>query len=103
MLAVIGIIAVFAAVLGGYLLEQGNPWVLLQPAELLIVVGAAAGTVLVANPAMLIRRMFAGTRDAFRAPPHGRIALLLHLRMLYEVFSYAQRAGIVGLENDVDT
>ena len=36
MLALLGIAAVFAAVLGGYLLEKGNPWVLLQPAELLI-------------------------------------------------------------------
>jgi hypothetical protein len=47
MLAVIGIIAVFAAVLGGFLLEHGNAYVLMQPAELLIVGGAAIGIVLV--------------------------------------------------------
>jgi chemotaxis protein MotA len=103
MLALIGIVSVFAAVLGGYLLEKGNPWVLLQPAELLIVVGAAAGTILIANRPSLIRRMLAGARDAFRAPPHGRASLLLHLRMLYEVFVFVQRAGIVGLENDVES
>jgi chemotaxis protein MotA len=102
MLALIGIFAVFAAVLGGYLLEKGNPWVLLQPAEMLIVVGAAAGTILVANPPTLIRKMLAGTCDAFRAP-RGRKWLLVHLRMLYEVFAYIQRAGIVAFENDVDT
>lgn len=50
MYALIGIVAVFAAVLGGFLLEKGNPYVLLQPAELLIVGGAAAGIVMVANP-----------------------------------------------------
>jgi hypothetical protein len=37
MYALIGIAAVFAAVLGGFLLENGNPYVLFQPAELLIV------------------------------------------------------------------
>ena len=103
MLALIGVIAVFVAVLGGFILEKGNPWVLLQPAEVLIVVGAAAGTILIANRPTLIRRMLAGARDAFRAPAHGRKALLLHLRMLYEVFGFVQRAGIAALENHVDT
>jgi chemotaxis protein MotA len=102
MLPVIGIIAVFVAVLGGYMLEKGNPYVLLQPAELLIVGGAAVGIVLIANPPLLIRKMLSGSRDAFRAPAHGRKSLLLHLRMLYEVFGFIQRAGIAALENDVE-
>ena len=75
---------------------------LLQPAEVLIVVGAAAGTILIANRPTLIRRMLAGARDAFRAPAHGRKALLLHLRMLYEVFGFVQRAGIAALEDHVE-
>lgn len=103
MLALIGVVGVFVAVLGGYLLEKGNPWVLLQPAELLIVGGAALGTVFIANRPRLIRKMLTGTRDAFRAPPHGRRSFLLHLRMLYEVFGYIQRAGVAALENDVDS
>ena len=47
--------------------------------------------------------MLSGARDAFRSQPHGRKSLLLHLRMLYEVFGFVQRAGIAALENDVDT
>ena len=39
MLALIGIAVVFIAVFGGYLLERGNPWVLMQPAELVILRG----------------------------------------------------------------
>ena len=49
MLAILGILLVFAAVIGGFLMEQGNPWVLMQPAELLIICGAGAGIVLVSN------------------------------------------------------
>ena len=41
---------VFGAVVGGYLMEHGNIKVLLQPAELVIIAGAAAGTILIANP-----------------------------------------------------
>jgi len=102
MLAILGVAAVFLAVFGGFLMERGNPWVLLQPAELLIVVGAGAGIVLVANPPALIRRMLHGARSVFCSPVHTRQSLLLHLRMLYEVFGFVQRAGIVALEPDVE-
>ena len=43
MFGIIGIVVVFGAVLGGYLMEHGNIKVLLQPAELIIIAGAAAG------------------------------------------------------------
>lgn len=37
MFVIIGIVAVIAAIVGGYLMEHGNLRVLLQPAELLII------------------------------------------------------------------
>lgn len=102
MLALVGILVVFGAVFGGYVIEKGNPWVLLQPAELLIVGGAAVGIVLVANPPSVIVKMMRGALAAFLAPPYSRGAYLRHLRMLYEVFSFAQRAGVMALEADVE-
>ena len=102
MLAIIGMVVVFAAVLGGFLLERGNPYVLIQPAELLIVGGAAAGIIMVANPAGVIRRMWDGAVSAFQPPVHTPKSFLRNLRMLYEVFSYVQRAGIMQLEDDVE-
>jgi len=103
MLAVFGILIVFAAVFGGYLLEKGNPWVLLQPAELLIIVGAGAGIVMAANSPATIRRMARGIRTVFRPRAPDSAAFLRYLRMLYEVFVYAQRAGgVMQLETDVE-
>src|SRR5436309_2408154 len=102
MYALIGIAVVFAAVLGGFLLERGNPWVLLQPAELLIVGGAAAGIVMVANPPPVIRGMLRGTRAAFRPPTHNSKTFLGYMRMLYEIFCFIQRAGVVEFEKDVE-
>lgn len=43
MFVIIGIVVVIGAVAGGYLMEHGNLRVLLQPAELLIIGGAAMG------------------------------------------------------------
>ena len=50
MFTIIGIVVVLGAVVGGYLMEHGNLQVLVQPAELVIIAGAAIGTVLIANP-----------------------------------------------------
>jgi len=41
MFAIIGIVVVFGAVIGGFLMEKGHMAVLVQPAELLIIAGAA--------------------------------------------------------------
>lgn len=103
MLALLGIVLVFAAVLGGFLLERGNLYVLMQPAEILIIGGAAAGIVLLANPWPLIRKMVRGAWAAFQPPKGDRQWFLRHLRMLYEVFMFAQRSGgFMQLENDID-
>lgn len=43
MFAIIGILVVIGAIVGGYLMEHGNLLVLMQPAELVIIGGAALG------------------------------------------------------------
>ena len=58
MFSIIGIVVVFGAVIGGFLMEKGKMPVLVQPAELLIIGGSALGTLLVANPLPLIIKIF---------------------------------------------
>ena len=41
MFAIIGIVVVFGAIVAGYLMEHGKLLVLMQPAELVIIFGAA--------------------------------------------------------------
>ncbi|MEO8372570.1 MAG: motility-associated protein [Candidatus Solibacter sp.] len=103
MLALLGIGAVFAAIVGGFLLEKGNLWVPLEPAELLIVGGTALGIVMVANPPGVIRKMWHGWLAAFHPPLRTPKAFLRSLRMLYEIFTFIQRAGIMEFEGDVDS
>ena len=52
MFSIIGILIVFGAVLGGFLMEKGPLLVLMQPSEFLIIAGAGLGTMLAANPMM---------------------------------------------------
>jgi len=60
MFAIIGILVVLGAVAGGYTMEHGNFKVLMQPAELLIIGGAAAGTLLIANPLAVVMKIVQG-------------------------------------------
>jgi chemotaxis protein MotA len=102
MLALLGILLVLGAVFGGYVLENGNPWVLLQPVEFLIIGGAAVGIILVSNPPVVIRKILKGLRETFHSARQTRESYLLHLRLLYEVFSLARRSGAGVLEPHVE-
>ena len=65
MFVIIGIVVVFGAVVAGYLMEHGNLKVLVQPAELVIIGGAAVGTVLIANPLHILKAIVGGIAGAF--------------------------------------
>ncbi len=60
MFIIIGIVVVFGSIVAGYLMEHGNLRVLLQPAELIIIGGAAIGTLLIANPLQVIKKIAGG-------------------------------------------
>jgi chemotaxis protein MotA len=102
MYAILGVVLVIAAVLGGFLLERGNLYILLQPAELLIVGGAAVGITLVANTPGVIRKMGQGIASILHAPTLRPGLYLRYLRMLYEVFGLVQRSGTRSLESHVE-
>ncbi|HZD32042.1 MAG TPA: motility-associated protein, partial [Candidatus Angelobacter sp.] len=57
MFAIVGILVVVGAVMGGYLMEHGHLRVLMQPAELLIIGGAALGTLLIGNPLRILKKL----------------------------------------------
>jgi len=102
MFAIIGLVVVFGAVIGGYLLERGHLAVLMQPAELLIIGGAALGTLLVANPSHLIVKVFKGLLGAFSGSRFTKQLYLETLKMFYDLFNHARKNGLMSLENDVE-
>jgi len=102
MFAIIGILVVFGAVLGGYLMEHGHIRVLLQPAELLIIGGAAIGTVLIANPLHILKQIAAGIGGVFGGSKFTKQRYLDSLKMIYELLNKARREGLMALESDVE-
>ena len=102
MFAIVGILVVFGAVAGGYLLEHGNIKVLLQPAELLIIGGAAAGTILIANPPVILKAILSGFKVVFGNSPFGKSRYIDTLKQIYAVMQKARKGGLTELENDIE-
>lgn len=102
MFVVIGIIVVFASVIGGYLEAKGNLRVLFQPAEFIIIGGSALGTLLAANPAHVLKSVFKGMLGTLKSSPYTKAFYLEQLQLLNAIFVYARKHGAAKLEADVD-
>jgi chemotaxis protein MotA len=102
MFVIVGIVVVFGAVVAGYLMEKGNLKVLLQSAELVIIGGAAIGTVLIANPLYILKAIVGGIGGVFGGYRFGQDKYLETMKMMYELFSRARKEGLMALETDSD-
>jgi chemotaxis protein MotA len=102
MFAIIGIVVVFGAVVAGYLMEHGKLMVLMQPAELVIIGGAAAGTVLVANPLYILKDIVGGMIGVFTGSKFTQKRYLETLTMMYQLLQRARKEGLIALESDVE-
>ena len=102
MLPIIGIVVVFGAVIGGFLMEKGHLLVLLQPAELLTIAGAAMGTVLIANPVNIIKAMLVGAIGVLSSSRFGKSHYLDTLKMMFEVCNKVRKKGLMGIEDDIE-
>jgi chemotaxis protein MotA len=102
MFAILGIVLVFCAVIGGFLMEKGHIGVLLQPAEVLIIVGAATGTLLTANPVHILKGIAGGLGAVFKGSKLDKSRYLNTLRMMYQVLNKIRKDGLLSVESDVE-
>lgn len=102
MFIIIGILLVFGAVLGGFVMEKGHIAVLLQPAEFLIIVGAALGILLVANPPHILKAIFSSVFGVFRKSRHSRERYVSMLKMMFELLNKVRRSGMLSIEADIE-
>ncbi len=75
---------------------------LLQPAELLIIVGAALGTVLISNPVHVLKQMIRGMVGVFGSSKYSTQRYVDSLKMMFELLQKARREGLVALETDIE-
>jgi chemotaxis protein MotA len=102
MFAIIGIVLVFGSIIGGFLMEKGHMAVLAQPAELLIIAGAASGTLLVANPMHIIKAIVAALLGVLKGSPFTKDRYQDTLKMMYQFLNKVRKEGLLSVEMDVE-
>jgi chemotaxis protein MotA len=102
MFAIIGIVVVFGAVVAGFLMEKGHLLVLMQPAELVTIGGAALGTLLIANPVHILKGIAGGMMGVLGTSQFGKARYLDSLKMMYEFLNKVRKDGLIAVESDVE-
>ncbi|HVB39105.1 MAG TPA: motility-associated protein, partial [Vicinamibacterales bacterium] len=98
MFLIIGALIVIGAVLGGYMMEGGSLAVLQQPAELIIIGGAALGSLLISTPLSIVKQII-GQFKGFFSSGDTKADYLDLLAMLYQLFRLSQQSGVMSLES----
>src|SRR5271157_1317291 len=83
-------------------MEKGNIHVLMQPAELLIIGGAAVGTLLVANPLHILKEVASRIPGVLKGSKFDKQRYLDSLKMMFDLFNKARKEGLVALEADIE-
>jgi len=102
MFVIIGILVVLGAVIGGYLMEHGNLSVLVQPAEVVIIFGAALGSLIIAAPPKAISMILKSVGKLFSSGGMGKSGYLELLGLLYSIFSKIRKEGLISIEADIE-
>ncbi len=103
MTAIIGIGVVLGAVVGGYIMEHGNLSVLFQPAEVVIIFGAAIGALIIAAPPNVVGGVIKGTISTITGgKSYSKRDYLDVLLLLTELFTKIRKEGLISIEQDVE-
>jgi chemotaxis protein MotA len=76
--------------------------VLVQPAELVVILGAAIGTLFIANPLHIIKGLAGGVTGVLKGSPYNKQRYLNTLKMMYDLLNKARKDGLMALEGDVE-
>lgn len=102
MFLIVGAVVVIASVISGYLGQGGNLIVLVQPFEGLIIVGAAIGAFVIANPPVVVQRTLGSIISLLKGQRYNKESYVELLSLLYQVFKLAKTKGMLALEGHVE-
>lgn len=103
MLVIIGYIIVIASVFGGFAIAGGHLASLLQPVELLMIGGGAAGAFLVGNNSKAIKATFKAIPTIFKGSKYSKALYMELMSLLFEILSKVRKEGLMSIEGDVES
>jgi chemotaxis protein MotA len=102
MIPLAGILIVLGAVAGGFIMAGGSMAQLAQPAEVVIIAGAALGATMAGNPLACVLKTGGAVTRIFRGPVYTTDRYLATLATLYTIFHFARRSAPSALEDAVE-
>lgn len=103
MLVIVGGLIVLGSVVGGYIMEHGNLSVLFQPAEVVIIFGAAIGALVIASPIHVLKGVIKGAISTITGgKEYSKKDYLDILLLLSELFTKIRKEGLISIEQDVE-
>jgi chemotaxis protein MotA len=101
MLILVGAFIVLASTLGGFMLAGGNPLVLLQVSEFIVILGVAAGVLVIATPGHVLKEIIHQVKAALSGKSPSQSDFNDLLKLMYEIFMVGRRNGLIALEEHV--
>lgn len=102
MLKLFGAFIIVGSVLGGYVMANGDLRVLWQPAETVIIVGAALGSLIIGNPKEVLLEMASQIRGVFVYKRRGEEFQRQLLMLLYELLEMVEIGGLKVLDEHIE-
>ena len=102
MFVIIGLVVVVGSLMGGYIMAGGDPIVLMQINEFIIIGGCAIGALMAANSMTTLKAVMAGVMKTLKGPAVNKDVYLELMQMLYELFQFAKREGLIALEPHIE-
>ncbi len=103
MFFIIGLITVIACVITGYVLHGGNVMILWQPTEVLIIVGAAVGSFIIANPPATVKGCLGAMKYLMKGNPFAKQDYVDVLALQYTVFKLIKSKGMLEIESHIES
>ena len=98
----IGVAIIIVAIVSGFLFAGGNLILLLQWSEIMIIGGAAIGSILIASPLSLVKKIIAEIPKALKPNHFTKQDYLVLLKSFNELFLLAQRDGLLAIEKHIE-
>jgi len=103
MLVIGGYVVVLGAVFGGFALAGGHLAALLQPLELLMIGGGAAGAFLVGNNGRAIKATLKDMPKVLKGSKYNKNSYMELMALLYELLGKVRKEGLMSIESDVES
>jgi chemotaxis protein MotA len=97
----IGWVVVVGAVVGSYALAGGHLAALVQPFELMCILGSAIGAFVVANPVKVLKAVLKAVPTAFGGGGYNKKKYLELIALLYELLQKVRTQGMLAMEPDI--